>query len=211
MAAASCSPTASRVFSIAAEPGHPSAEALPAALALYYLPDDFAVALVCLGEDQPVFTWFPERVPAPAQRIAAQAIGQVLADRRRREVLGDVLRLHHGLRDEAAQTHAGALIETVYLNHALRFVPDAQLVQCRRLLEGHGLWQVLDEDAASVNVLAAFGLVQSWTRDPALLSHVLRLQDMDLDAAWPALRAAWTRHGLLLVEGGEGRPGRCIV
>ncbi|MCY1196036.1 hypothetical protein D9M72_73680 [compost metagenome] len=197
------------VFSVTAAAQRKAGSRGRASLALYYLPDEFEIALVCLDGEGVLFARFGESVSSLARAGYEAAIGTVLGDQARRDTLSSCLRAYAdaGVDGEAPQPgEAGTdMIESVYFDRALCFVADADLEACAQKLQASGLWRILDEDGENVNAMAAVGLAQSWASDPALLREILRQRAVDPDRVVAMLARAQARHGLPLVDEGSRR------
>lgn len=195
------------VFSATARPKRKPDGRNPASLALYYLPDEYEIALVCVDDKGALFALFGDRVSATQQETLTQAIRIVLGDHDRREILGSYLRMHAGLRDEPLLRPGAVarLAEHFYFNHAMRFVVDAHLDACLKTLRTDGLWQILDEEGSHVNAMAALGLIQSWTSDETCIRALLQHREMDFDEVTARLFQAQAAHGLPLIHEGKRR------
>lgn len=195
------------VFSAPASAECNRAGRVPAWLTLYYLPDDYDIALICVDDKGALFALFGDRVPAMQRDMLTPAIRVVIGERNRRETLGSYLRMHAGMRDEPLlQPGAAArLTERFYFNHAMRFVVDANLDTCLKTLRTNGLWRILDEEGSNVNAMAALGLIQSWTSDEACIRTLLAQREMDVDQVAALLARAQAAHGLPLIHEGKRR------
>lgn len=178
-----------------------------AALALYYLPDEFDIALVCVDGEGALFAHFGEQVSVLARAGFEAAIGVVLAGRKRRERLSAWLRDYAGAEGEAPLPWAAGveMIESLYFDRALCFVADADLQACVRMLQDSGVWRILDEEGENVNAMAALGLAQSWTQDAAQVRAQLERRGLAPEQVAAMLERAQARHGLPLIQAGTRR------
>jgi len=187
-------------------------------LALYFVPDDLALGLICVRESEPVCAEFPERVSKTTRRIAVVAIAQVLLSEAMRHAIQTDLteQENHGAGLTGFQTAANNSITNLFLNFALAFVPDANLMQCRQMLEERGFWRILGENGDLVRALAVFGLIRSYTDDPDLIRAVMQMHEFDFDEQIGALRKAQRDHGYPLLVPRSDAPeeaerGLCFV
>jgi hypothetical protein len=153
------------LFSVHADPEAPIGEG-EATLALYFLPDDYAIAFVCIRDNLPVWTSFPAGMSAIAKELALGAIAQTLLSDPIRLELSNAIACF-----ENARRHASGFLSATkrsilntYLNHVLCYVPKEKLAVCLDAMQKQGFWQILGEDGDLVSSLAAFGLLSSCSK-----------------------------------------------
>lgn len=195
------------VFSATALAGSNRDGRVPASLALYYLPDDYEIALLCVDDQGALFALFGDHVPAMQRDMLTPAIRVVIGERDRREILGSYLRMHAGMRDEPLLRPGAVarLTDRLYFNHVMRFAADASFDTCLKTLRTNGLWRILDEEASNVNAMAALGLIQSWASDEACIRTMLSHWEIDFDQVTALLARAQAAHGLPLIHEGKRR------
>jgi hypothetical protein len=80
------------------------------------------------------------------------------------------------------------LVTDMYLNHALRFVPDSKLNSCRQIMAEQGFWNLLSQSkdsapnkARRVRSLGTLGLVTSYIRNVTWVTGILAAEGFDFD------------------------------
>lgn len=190
------------IVSIEGQADRPAGSFGSASLALYYLPEEVGLALICVDSEGVLFAHFGQSVPAERQAALTAVMRATILGRQRRDTLSELLRLHADIQDEPPewQTYRAARIESFYLDRALAFVGDDHLDACHSALRTSGLWQFLEEDGQNINAYACLGLVQSWTSNEDVARQMLLHQGMDIDKMIALFRRVQATRGLPLIH-----------
>ncbi|WMD22405.1 hypothetical protein RAS12_08510 [Achromobacter seleniivolatilans] len=188
--------------SIEALAGRPAGSCGSASLALYYLPEERELALICVDKEGTLFAHFGHSVPAERQTMLTAVMRSTILGQQRRDTLSEWLRMQADLEDEppASRARFAARIESFYLDRALAFVGDDHLDACHHALRTNGLWQFLEEDGQNINAYACLGLVQSWTSNEDVARQMLLHQGMDIDKMIALFRRVQATRGLPLIH-----------
>jgi hypothetical protein len=166
-------------------------------LALYFLPKYMIPALVCISQNLTVCAYIPNnssvKIDDATRQGVVGALSQALFAKDLRDNLNSIT-----FTDDIEAVDLGEyqkffpklmpLVTDMYLNHALRFVPDSKLNSCRQIMAAQGFWNLLSQSkdsapnkARRVRSLGTLGLVTSYIRNVTWVTGILAAEGFDFD------------------------------